>query len=65
MRCQNHKNNIFKLFTIYAELGEIITININMCVKELEECSLIKTHCVCACARAFLNEIVNNNYFLL
>ena len=28
---QNHENNIFKLFAIYAELGEIITININMC----------------------------------
>jgi len=34
MKSQNHKNNIFKLFAIYAELGEIITININMCVCE-------------------------------
>jgi len=28
---QNHKNNIFKLFAIYAELGDIITTNMNMC----------------------------------
>ena len=34
---QNHKNNVFKLFAIYAELGEIITININTRV------------CVCVC----------------
>jgi hypothetical protein len=43
---QNHKNNILKLFLLYAELSKIITINTNMCVKEAGTYSPVKTHCV-------------------
>jgi hypothetical protein len=46
MWSQNHKNNILKLFPLYAELSKIITINTNMCVKEAGAYRLVKTHFV-------------------
>jgi hypothetical protein len=57
---QIHKNNSFKLLATYAELGEIITININMCEGGRSIQSGQNTLCVFFCET--LNSISPRRY---